>query len=538
MSSKTNRKPAAVAPLPTSGRARFPLAAFFATAFVEGVSVLLVEIVGARALAPYFGTSLQVWTAQITATLLFLALGYRSGGWLSSRPSPWNVPVLFWVAGCWLLLYPLLRVPVFALTSQTLGVAVGSFASATLLFGMPLMALGAVSPVLVSYIDRSRPGAGSAVGSLFFVNTLGGLLGGWLTAFVVIPYLPVRLALGGTGAVLVALGAAWAMAAPRDGGRAAGAAAGIATLLLVLVPKPALEYDTDGVLLSVSYSKQSSVGLVQVLDIASQDRRVMLLDGILQGGMIVSSGRSFMHYSAYLDAVAHRFHPNAKDVLVLGVGAGLLCKQLAERGLHVTAVEIDPTVEEVARRFFGLPRTVEVHLADARTALRREPGVYDVIFLDAFAAENVPWYLTTVEAFGEMRSRLTDGGRVVINTVTNRAGNSMGLARIEASLLEVFPQVAVLVEDDADGEDDPDAIVSAVVVAGADLLPTTQPFPGHLTADDKAQLAALIARERSGRATVRPGVDDWDDLDYADAAIRRKWRQLVLTQYGPDLLGD
>ena len=42
--------------------------AILATAFLEGSSVLVVEIAGARALAPYFGSSLHVWTAQITAT--------------------------------------------------------------------------------------------------------------------------------------------------------------------------------------------------------------------------------------------------------------------------------------------------------------------------------------------------------------------------------------------------------------------------------------------------------------------------------------
>ena len=57
--------------------------AILSTAFLEGLCVLIVEIAGARALAPFFGGSLTVWTAQITATLLFLALGYGLGGKLS-----------------------------------------------------------------------------------------------------------------------------------------------------------------------------------------------------------------------------------------------------------------------------------------------------------------------------------------------------------------------------------------------------------------------------------------------------------------------
>jgi len=48
--------------------------------------------------------------------------------------------------------------------------------------------LGSVSPVLIQYIDARRPGAGSAAGRLFFTNTMGGLAGGWITAFALIPH--------------------------------------------------------------------------------------------------------------------------------------------------------------------------------------------------------------------------------------------------------------------------------------------------------------------------------------------------------------
>src|SRR3954470_1746001 len=90
------------------GRSSFMM---FGTAYLEGLSVLIVEIAGARALAPFFGTSLQVWTSQITATLFFLALGYGLGGKLARISGRWTVPVLFITAGIWLTLYPLMRTP-------------------------------------------------------------------------------------------------------------------------------------------------------------------------------------------------------------------------------------------------------------------------------------------------------------------------------------------------------------------------------------------------------------------------------------------
>src|SRR3954465_12322727 len=116
----------------------------YPTAFLEGAAVIIVEIAGARALAPFFGTSLQVWTAQITVTLLFLALGYGLGGLLARRIQSWTLACLFATAGLWLALYPLMRTPLLDFASSKLGVALGSLLSAAMLFGVPLLLLGAV----------------------------------------------------------------------------------------------------------------------------------------------------------------------------------------------------------------------------------------------------------------------------------------------------------------------------------------------------------------------------------------------------------
>ncbi len=45
---------------------------------------MAVELVGAKLLAPYFGTSLYVWAAALGTTLGGLTLGYFFGGRLRS----------------------------------------------------------------------------------------------------------------------------------------------------------------------------------------------------------------------------------------------------------------------------------------------------------------------------------------------------------------------------------------------------------------------------------------------------------------------
>ena len=78
------KRPAIPANLPlTIGLRRY----LYMTAAVTGAAIMIVEILGAKMLAPYLGTSHFVWTAQIAVTLVALACGYYAGGrWVDRSP--------------------------------------------------------------------------------------------------------------------------------------------------------------------------------------------------------------------------------------------------------------------------------------------------------------------------------------------------------------------------------------------------------------------------------------------------------------------
>ena len=67
-----------------------------------------------------------------------------------------------------------------------------------------------------------------------------------------------------------------------------------------------------------------------------------------------------------------------------------------------------------------------------RSYLNRDGETYDLIFLDVFAGENVPWYLVTREALQAVQRHLNPGGRLLVNWVTRQNGESDGLRRLEA----------------------------------------------------------------------------------------------------------
>src|SRR4029077_10015850 len=62
---------------------------------LEGATVMAVELMSARMVAPYFGSSLYVWGTVIGFTLLALAIGYFAGGVIADKYSGPNT--LLWV---------------------------------------------------------------------------------------------------------------------------------------------------------------------------------------------------------------------------------------------------------------------------------------------------------------------------------------------------------------------------------------------------------------------------------------------------------
>ena len=78
-----------------------------ALVFLGGFEVMVLEIVGARFLQPFFGGSFYIWTSQIGVVMLALALGYAVGGrladrWQQARP----LGLMLITAGIFSLLLP------------------------------------------------------------------------------------------------------------------------------------------------------------------------------------------------------------------------------------------------------------------------------------------------------------------------------------------------------------------------------------------------------------------------------------------------
>jgi len=154
-------------------------------AFVGGFVIMSLELLGGRILAPYFGSSIYVWGSIITVFMLSLSLGYLFGGRLSLHtPSLGRFGRIFLVAA--VLLYPLVYFAEPAMVfifERVEDPRYGSLLASSLLFILPTVILGMISPYSVRLLVESTHRSGEVAGRLYFVSTMGSALGTLATSF-------------------------------------------------------------------------------------------------------------------------------------------------------------------------------------------------------------------------------------------------------------------------------------------------------------------------------------------------------------------
>lgn len=384
--------------------------------FIEGASVMAVELVGAKLLAPYFGTSLYVWAAALGTTLGGLTLGYFLGGRLSRR-TPGDATVLYRVivlAGLAAMVMPYTSHWAMEAASG-LPLQTGATLSLTAFMVPPLLLMGMVSPLIINLLTREAVGAGNSAGNVYAISTLGGILATFLMGFYVIPAFGLRWPIITVGALL-ALGPAISLLRNRSLKLPAALVAAVIALPVALstLSVEAENYD-------VLYESEGILGQLKVVDHPAyeftEDERIgraLIVNNTLQTIMDLETNYSIWNWAHYFPAAASVYPPGSK-VLLLGLGGGTLVKQLESLGFNVDVVEIDERIKDVCIRFFNVSPEVNLHVDDARHYVRTTEKQYDVIIYDTFLSESVPEHLLTLEGFGDAERILRPGGMIMAN---------------------------------------------------------------------------------------------------------------------------
>ena len=407
--------------------------------FVSGITSMGLEILAVRIVAPQFGSHIYTVGGILTVFLAALSLGYWQGGNRSALATNREMS--------WIMLATAVYVGVVVYASDLLLTYTSTLAlppryaslpAVIILFGPPTYLLGFISPYAAELSEKE--GTGEASGHVYALGTIGSILGAAVTTFVLIPALTIAQIGVLFGFTLVATAVTLTLPAlPRN---PTVASIVVAVLLVVAAGGGPVAYDYRG---DVVYESQTAYQHLEIVD--DGDTRTMYLDGARHSA--TDLGDPDRHVFAYTEY----FHlpmlmaddPEAIDRVLFVGGGGYTGPQdfAAEYDVTVDVVEIDPEVTAAAETYFGLDReAVTVHTDDGRQFLQGTNASYDLIVLDAFKKDQVPFHLTTVEFTELLSDRLSDDGMVHANVISSPTGSASEFYRAQYRTVdEVFPTV-------------------------------------------------------------------------------------------------
>jgi MFS family permease len=204
-------------------------AAILATVFLAGAALMSLEMAGFRLITPEFGSDIEVWGSIISVFLGGMALGAIIGGRLADRwPSLTLLGLILLVAGAVTLLMPLVAQPIMdwaypgqgaplpmewggggsITTYQAPSLRWPALLAGTLLFGLPSILLGMISPYSARLFVHELGHMGAGVGEVYGVSTIGSIIGTLGTTFYLITWMGTTWLLLTNGLVLAGLAVA------------------------------------------------------------------------------------------------------------------------------------------------------------------------------------------------------------------------------------------------------------------------------------------------------------------------------------------
>jgi predicted membrane-bound spermidine synthase len=425
--------------------------------FICGVASIAIEMCASRLIQPYFGDSLIIWACIIGFIIIYLSIGYYLGGRLGDRfPRPNFLYQLTGLAAFALGLIPVLSTPIFNVASEGFRTAdgflfFGSLLGIIVLFAIPVILLGCVSPFAVRLLVRNVRDAGRTAGKVSSLSTIGSIAGSFLPVLVFIPTFGTRTTLYIFSLTLLVFSTIGLFMTARR--RApVFAALTVVVILLAAFVTFGIKTAANGTLLA---EKESAYNYIQVVKRANGEIDLVLNEGhavhsIYNPNQVLTGG-PWDQYMITPFFNANITEKDVKSMLMLGLGAGTVPKQLTKAygsQVQIDGVEIDPEIIALGKQYFDMNEpNLNAIAEDGRYSLITSHKKYDIIGVDAYKQPYIPFHMTTKEFFQQVRDHLTPTGVAVINAGTPAVSNKIDYRLAETlaqTMKTVYPNVYMI----------------------------------------------------------------------------------------------
>jgi len=414
-----------------------------AIVFVCGALVMVFELVGARILGPYAGTSLFVWTSLIGIILGSLSLGYFFGGKISDKHPDYSYfGLIILLAGIAILMTAISKDFVLRyLSVRIFDIRWLAVVSSIVLFAPGSFFMGMVSPFGVKLKLQVLEKTGSTAGNLYAISTVGSIAGTFAAGFYLIPAFGSSSLVYFISLVLIA-SALLIFVSIKKWIEVIFAVIFLVVNMYfyqrsVLKSKSFVDVDTLYNRVMIYDTKDSKTGKpVKIMRINDERSSAMFLD---DDGLV-------FQYLKYYDLVSY-FNPDFQKTLMIGGSAYAYPKHFIKKfpSKEIDVVEIDAQLTGLAKAHFGLVENPKLGIfhEDARTFFNHNTKKYDAIFIDVFNSQfTLPFQLTTLEFVQHQYNALNENGLVIVNIISSIRHKSNEFLLSEAKTFqEVFPKV-------------------------------------------------------------------------------------------------
>jgi spermidine synthase len=418
----------------------------YLTVFSTGAMVMILELIGSRILAPTLGTSIFIWTSLIGIILGAMSLGYYLGGKLADKnPNLKTFSSLIFNAGLFTF-FILISKDIVLEISLFFGLKAGAIFAASILFVLPGILLGAVSPYAVRLAIRKVENSGNIVGNLYAISTFGSIVGTFLAGFYLIPNFGSVNILYGLAIMLMLL----SLFIYNQKERIIQTTLGLIFLFGSSLVSSAMTQNNFIV------DKDSAYNHIRVYDAKNKEGRairIMAIENFADSGMFLDSEELVFEYTKYYQLDKIFAEKETKKVVMFGGAAYSVPKDFLARNktADIDVVEIDPETTKIAEEYFHLNtnnKRLHIFHQDARMFLNeswKNGQKYDSVYGDAFSSQcSLPFHLTTREAVRKIYDILDNDGVYIVNAISSFSGEKSEFFRSEyKTIKEKFENVFV-----------------------------------------------------------------------------------------------
>ena len=419
------------------------------TVFLSGALTMMLELIAARVLSPYVGSSNLIWTTIIGIMLISMSIGYWFGGKIADKNKENDVKILsnyLLISAIATSIIPILEVVFIRVLSQlSSNLILVAIICATVTFGIPSFLLATVSPIAVKIKNNSMDHVGATSGKISSLSTIGSIFGTFFAGFILIPNLGVRNIILGCSILL------WILSVYLFNKKDKKYYILMIVELLIIIGLNLL----GGYLFQIKNSEitkdiDSEYSRIWVtnLNVGETTYKTLQVDTGLESYINQETGEMGATYLYYYDLFEY-YNKEANDALMIGGAAYTYPMHYLKKYENKTidVVEIDETMTQIAEEEFGLDKNnpnLGLITQDGRSYLNYNEKKYDTVFIDAFKGLNAPFELTTYEAMQKVYDSLNENGTVITNIISSLEGNDSDFIKYEYSTYKaVFDNVKV-----------------------------------------------------------------------------------------------